>query len=232
MKIAFFGDSLTAGMPGASYFDVLCKMFPEHELLNYGRGGDSVIGAYERVSSLGLNESFDMAFLWIGVNDVFVKASWTFPYIRRLLRQPWAKSADEFKRYYRSILEGLHYRARQVNTVPPLLVGEDAGNLWNRELENLSAEIKTLSAAYTNIRYIDLRTIFRSELTSKRISNYVARGAIGVAWDVLLLRSLKQIDQRSSTRGLHYTLDGVHLNSQGAELAAGIFAKAIQEFAT
>ncbi len=228
MQIAFFGDSLTAGRPGASYLDVLRRLLPEHELLNYGRGGDSVIALSRRVARLGPADSFDLAFVWIGANDVFVKTSWTFPPLRRLLGQPWAQSRDEFRRYYRSILDDLHPRARQVNTVPPLLIGEALGNPWNAELEDLAAEITALSTTYRNVRYVDLRAVFKLQLSSKQVSDYVAAGALGVAWDVLLGRDLQRIDERSRARGLHYTLDGVHLNSRGAEMVAEAFAQIIR----
>jgi lysophospholipase L1-like esterase len=227
MRIVFFGDSLTAGIPGASYFDRLCRMLPDHELVNYARGGDSVIGAHERISRLGSDESFEMAFLWIGTNDVFVKVSRTFPLIRRLLRQPWARSTDEFTRYYRSILDNLHCRAKRVNAVSPWFVGEDVDSEWNRELEELSAEVKALSSAYENVQYIDLRAVFRPQLVSTCVSRYVADGAIGVVRDALMFRDLTRIDQISSQRRLQYTLDGVHLNGRGAEIVAGIFAEVV-----
>ena len=229
MKIAFFGDSITAGMPGTSYFNMLCTLLPDHELVNFARGGDSVIGAHERTSKLKPSDSFDMAFLWIGTNDVFVKVSWTFPYIRKLMRQPWAKNMAEFKRYYCAILDNLHHRAEHVYAVSPWFVGEDVNNEWNMELEKLSAEVKSLSSTYKNVSYLDIRERFKSKLEVQRISNYVAKSALAVARDALMLKNLEQVNQRSSQRGLHYTLDGVHLNEQGAEIIARAFTEVINK---
>src|SRR5690554_2811517 len=41
IKIAFYGDSLTAGIPGVSYFNILRQRLPEHELLNFGQPDDT-----------------------------------------------------------------------------------------------------------------------------------------------------------------------------------------------
>jgi lysophospholipase L1-like esterase len=49
--------------------------------------------------------------------------------------------------------------------------------------------------------------------------------------DALTLRTDAQIDAKAAERGLHLTLDGVHLNSTGARLVAEEFAQAIQSLA-
>ncbi|MEE8605369.1 MAG: SGNH/GDSL hydrolase family protein, partial [Candidatus Aminicenantaceae bacterium] len=84
MKIAFMGDSLTEGVVGASYFDILQDTLSQHELLNYGKGGDTVISLFRRLSRMGFESNMDIGFLWIGANDVFVKTRWSFPLTKRL----------------------------------------------------------------------------------------------------------------------------------------------------
>ena len=50
MQIAFLGDSLTEGWPGAAYFPLLQRRLPQHELLNLGRAGDTVVDLLRRVT--------------------------------------------------------------------------------------------------------------------------------------------------------------------------------------
>ncbi len=50
MKIAFFGDSLTKGIPGTAYFQLLRQNLPQHELLNFGKGGDTVASLFPHIS--------------------------------------------------------------------------------------------------------------------------------------------------------------------------------------
>ena len=79
MRIGFFGDSLTEGLPGVPYVGILQERFPSDELVNFGRGGDSVVGTLQRVRSLRSEKPFDLAFVWTGVNDVLARISWASP---------------------------------------------------------------------------------------------------------------------------------------------------------
>ena len=92
MKIAFYGDSLTEGLIGASYIEILREKLPEYTLLNYGKNGDTVLSLYRRIVKMKSLEPVDLAFLWVGVNDVFIKVSWHYPLFKTLLRKPWVKN--------------------------------------------------------------------------------------------------------------------------------------------
>jgi len=96
MKVAFFGDSLTEGFPGVGYISLLQQRCPEFELFNFGKGGDTVISLLKRIKSITFPSEIDIAFLWIGVNDVFVKVSKMYPFLKKLRRQPWATNHDIF----------------------------------------------------------------------------------------------------------------------------------------
>ena len=129
LKIAFFGDSLTEGNVGASFVDILRNKLPQHQLFNYGKGGDTVISLNRRLHQIHMASPLDLGFLWIGVNDVFVKTRWSLSLKKRLKGQPWAKSHGLFQDYYISLLEFLHIRIPYIITLPPLLIGEDIDNM-------------------------------------------------------------------------------------------------------
>ena len=227
MKIAFFGDSLTEGLTGVSYFDLLKTKHSEFELFNYGKGGDTVVSLFRRIKKLALPVRFDIVFLWVGVNDVFVKVSWAYPILKRLRRQPWAKNHTVFRSYYQELLQYLSPKTEWLFTVSPLLIGEDLNNDWNRELEELSALIRELSGLYLNCGHIDLRAIFASGLAGKQISSFVPKSFFRIMRDKTRLNTSSQIETEASGRGLNFTLDGVHLNGAGASLAAETFSEAI-----
>lgn len=228
MKIAFFGDSLTAGTPGASYFDLLHDLLPDHELLNYGRGGDAVKDAYNLISALPPEQTYDLAFLWIGTNDVFMKISPTFPLLRLVRGQARVSDTAAFSTTYQATLEQLRARAKRVITVSPWFVGEDPNNRWNLELDDLSAIAANLSAPYDDVRFIDLRALFKARLAAKPTSDYMAQGVLGIGRDLMTLDDLDQVDQKAAERGLYYTLDGTHLNGCGAHIIAALFAAAVK----
>jgi lysophospholipase L1-like esterase len=227
-RIAFFGDSLTEGFPGASYFEILKKRLPGYKLFNYGKGGDTVISLYQRIKNLKLSDPFDIAFLWVGVNDVFVNIAPSYPIIKTVNRQPWSREHEEFEHYYHLTLELLCQGANRIITVPPLFMGEDIDNRWNKEIEELSGIIEKASASYENVEHLDLRKIIFPKLNNKNVSGYLPESATRVALDLILLKQKEQIDKKSSERGLLFTLDGVHLNNRGAELVADVFLETIK----
>ena len=227
MKITFWGDSLTQGVPGCSYFNNLTDMLPDHTLINYGRGGVTVISLHKRILKMEPLDPVDMAFLWIGTNDVFLGVSFSLRVIGFLRRLPISRNNVEFKEHYQSILSILSQSAGVVVTVPPILIGEDLDGRWNHDLFVLAQSIKELTALHENVTYLDLRAPFVLRLAQKRPSEYVPVSALQIARDEMTLKTSAQIDRLADERGLHVTLDGVHLNSTGAELVASEFMDTI-----
>ena len=228
MKIAFIGDSLTAGIPGSSYFTILRERLPDHALVNLGRGNDTVVSLYRRIARRRLgDEQFDLAFLWVGVNDVGGEGSWLFRVANTLRRQPRAKSLAEFRAYYRRTLDLLCRHARRVIAVAPLLKGEEIDNEWNHQIDVLARAIEELTAHYECVAYLDLRPAFYQKLAGKHASSHLLESPLRIGWDILALRNDAQVDAKAAQRGLHLTLDGVHLNSAGAALVAEAFLKVI-----
>ena len=227
MRIAFVGDSLTEGIPGSSFYAILRKRLAGHTLVNLGEGNDTVVSLYRRLTRLRFGDPFDVAFLWIGVNDIVGGSPWPFRAVNALWRKPPSKNHEEFRAYYRATLDLLCRHGRRVLAVSPLLKGEEVGNPWNRELEVLSGLIQELAACYAQVEYLDVRSVFIRQLAGKPVSCYLPTSVIRVALDALTLRSDEQIDRQSAERGLHFTLDGIHLNSAGAQLVAETFLQII-----
>ncbi len=223
MRIVCFGDSLTQGIPGVSFFEALEAMLPEDKLVNCGNGGDTVISLYHRIRRCRLQGPVDVAVLWVGVNDVLAKLSLGHSILKRLMRQPRARDLAEFGSFYHRTLETLCQRASHVLAVSPLFVGENLANPWNRELEGFCTVIASLSASFDSVHYLDLRTCLSDRLQEEHTSEYLPKSVMTIACDALFLRSPDQIDAVASRRGLRLTLDGVHLNSEGAkEVAAAL----------
>lgn len=229
MKIAFIGDSLTSGIPGSSYLTILRERLAGHTLVNLGKGNDSVVSLHRRIARQRFsNEHFDLAFLWVGVNDVGGEGSRLFRVANVLRRQPRAKNLDEFRMYYRHTLDLLCRHARRVIAVAPLLKGEEIDNAWNRQIDALARAIEGLAVHYERVEVLDLRPTFYQKLAGKQASNRLPKSPLRVGWDILALRNDAQVDAKAAQRGLHFTLDGVHLNSAGAALVAEAFLKTIE----
>ncbi|MEC9485266.1 MAG: GDSL-type esterase/lipase family protein [Candidatus Izemoplasma sp.] len=214
MKIIFLGDSLTEGTPGVSFFAPLKESFSNHKLINYGKGGDTVSSLLARLKRLDLKANIIV--LFVGANDVFVKVSWTFSVYKTITKQKWAKDKTTFKDKYDALLSKVTEKATHVIVIPPLLIGEQLDNEYNQLLKEYRESIEHLVNTYQNIDYIDLHQEFKNYLDAKESSDYIAKSLKSIMQDVRNLKTKEEIDCVSQDRGLHVTLDGVHLNSTGA----------------
>jgi lysophospholipase L1-like esterase len=228
MRIAFFGDSLTSGVPGSSYFAILRDRFPDDTLLNFGKGNDTVVSLYRRIAAMRFDQPLDIAVLWIGVNDVLQADRWGVRAFHTLIGQRRARDVEEFRSCYRATLDLLCANAGRVIAASPALKGENPENPWNRQLANLARLIKEETAGRERAGFLDLRASFARELAARPGSDYVPRNPLRVLMDGIALRTDEQVDATAAQRDLYLTLDGVHLNSAGAKLAAAELAARIE----
>ncbi len=155
MLIAFLGDSLTEGWPGAAFFPMLDRRTSRHGLLNRGRAGDTVSDLLSRLRYQGL-EPVDCAFIWVGANDAVMSAwdaseagsGWTWP--ERLMRL----AGD-----YEELLEWTEARASRIVVVRPLVL-EAEGSVWQERSAEVAEAISRIAAGRGCCRVVDLRPAF------------------------------------------------------------------------
>jgi lysophospholipase L1-like esterase len=155
MLIAFLGDSLTEGWPGAAYFPLLDRRLSRHGLLNRGRAGDTVADLLTRMRNQGL-EPVDCAFIWVGANDAVMGAwdaselgsGWSWP--ERLMRL----AGD-----YEELLEWTEARAPRIVVVRPLVL-ESEGSVWEERVAEAAEAIARIAAGRSFCRVLDLQPAF------------------------------------------------------------------------
>ncbi len=216
MKVAFYGDSLTAGIPGASYVEKIRQQVPLHTIYNYGKINDTALSLYHRIRTQHLDQTVDIAFIFVGVNDLLVEQSQVFSRIRRY----WARNDDEFRQHYLLLLEMVGTFARRVICVSPLFIGESFNSYAQQRLGHRAAIIEALTRIQPQTEYLDIRSTFIEVIRHKTLVADFKRNMLKSLWDALMYRSDTAILQISDERGLHYTIDGVHLNMAGAEIVA------------
>ena len=227
MKIAFLGDSITKGDLGVSFVDILQTKLKEHELVNYGKGGDTVSSLKKRIMKIPEISSYDVIVIFVGVNDVLGKFSFAYKIVKILMRQRCAKGIDALERDYRDIIEFIQSENTEIFVIPPLLIGEDITNRWNIELVDIVSSIETIVKEYSNIEYLDVRSSYLEYLSDKQISEYIPYKLSKLLDDKKNLHTDEDVDERSESRGLHLTLDGVHINSKGANILANSIFKSL-----
>ncbi|MGD6847785.1 GDSL-type esterase/lipase family protein [Rossellomorea aquimaris] len=222
MKIGLIGDSLTEGRPGVSFVSFLQKKFPNYRFDNLGKPGETVKSLHTRLTNSPLQKNYDLTFLWIGVNDVYSK-------LLKIQSQPVVKDHDEFKDYYRNILNNITSSSRYTIAVSPAIIGEDLDNEFNLELRDLSYIIQFITGKHSSIHFLDMNEVFLQLLSTGDRSNFINTSILNIMKDALFYKSPPRIDHLSFKRGLRYTIDGIHLNSHGATIVAEKYGAYIEE---
>lgn len=229
MEILLFGDSLTEGKIGVSYIDILKKEMGQIQISNLGKGGETVVSLYNRISKMKLKVGIDIIFLFIGVNDVLAWTNMRSRITMKIARRSWAKEESEFEDYYAKILDILCPKSKKVFTVSPLLIGENTNLSSNKILGDISNLIKLLSGKYKNVEFLDIRKKLMNNLVNSK-SNYTLRSLRSMKIISLYTKNPRIIDRMAQDKNLVYTCDGVHLNGLGARICADEFLQAIIKY--
>jgi lysophospholipase L1-like esterase len=174
MKITFLGDSLTWGGYGGSFVAEIQKRLPQHDIINAGVGGNTVINLLRRLDAV-LDDEPDGVFVMTGGNDAISNIyPETRPYYKKAQAIPdGIVSPEQFAQTYRELLTQIQMRHTLAWVgLPPLE--------YSRELVDELGRYNTLareSAQAFNIPVLDLMREFvpaeipqRPPLTLKEIN--------------------------------------------------------------
>lgn len=152
-RVVFFGDSITqAGIKPGGYIDRLKTMLPtEHyELLGAGIGGNKIYDLFLRMDDDVLAQKPDVVVVWVGVNDVWHKAT-----------SGTGTDPDKFVKFYEAVVKKLQAANVRVVLCTPAAIGEktDMTNQQDGDLNQYSQFIRDL-ATRQNLPLVDLRRAF------------------------------------------------------------------------
>ncbi|MGE7987085.1 hypothetical protein [Lysinibacillus fusiformis] len=142
--------------------------------------------------------------------------------------QPVAKNHIEFEEYRLKVLEKAHAASKNVVLVSPALVGEDLQNHTNTEIKELTSIMESMALKSGNVYFVNMQNLFKEHLEHLECSGFINTNVMRVLLDVLFYKNPLRIDKLSQKRGLHVTLDGVHLNSKGADIVAQQYSSIIE----
>jgi len=161
MKIAFLGDSLTEGWPGAAYLPLLARLRPRDELINHGRAGDTVTALLVRMRSGGL-EPVDLAFVWVGANDA-VMSAWDAADEGSAADEgggwSWETRLARLRGDYEELIEWTAARAARLVCVRPVVL-EAAGSVWEARAGEIGDAVAAVATGVSTASTLDLRPAF------------------------------------------------------------------------
>ena len=156
-RVIFFGDSITQqGAEAGGYInriDSMCRgenKSSQYEFVGAGIGGNKVYDLYLRMDSDVLLKNPDIVVIYIGVNDVWHKASYGT-----------GTDPDKFERFYNAIIKRLRERNISVVLCTPAVIGEktDFTNQQDGDLNKYAGIIHNL-AVQNSFPLVDLRQKF------------------------------------------------------------------------
>jgi lysophospholipase L1-like esterase len=173
-KILFFGDSITqAAVKKGGFIDLMQTMLQQKgidqnfELIGAGIGGNKIYDLYLRIENDVLVKKPDVVVVYIGVNDVWHKAS-----------SGTGTDFDKFGKFYDAVIKKIQNQGAKVILVTPAAIGEkyDYSNTQDGDLNSYSNWIRQY-AATNNIVLVDLRKIFHDYSVANNPNN-VAKGIL------------------------------------------------------
>ena len=169
IKVVFFGDSITqAGVNKPNGYIVKLdsiihqsRLTDSIELAGAGIGGNKVYDLYLRMEEDVLMKNPDIVFIYVGINDVWHKAS-----------SGTGTDADKFEKFYRAIIKKLQDKKIKVIVCTPSVIGErnDNSNQQDGDLNQYSNIIRKI-AKDLSLPVCDLRNAFSDYLKANNPTN-------------------------------------------------------------
>jgi lysophospholipase L1-like esterase len=156
-KVIFFGDSITqAGVMPKGYITQMGEMLDKQglknkfELVGAGISGNKVYDLYLRLEDDVLNKKPDIVVIYIGVNDVWHKAT-----------SGTGTDIDKFEKFYQALIYKMKANNIKVILCTPAAIGErtDASNQQDGDMNQYSKVIRNL-ASKNSLALCDLRKEF------------------------------------------------------------------------
>ncbi len=156
-KVVFFGDSITqAGIRPGGYIKLMDSLLAQegvtgdYELVGAGIGGDKIYDLYLRMEEDVLKQSPDIVVIYVGVNDVWHKAS-----------SGTGTDYPKFGKFYEAVVKKLQAAGIKVIVCTPAVIGEktDNSNQQDGDLNFYSNWIRSYTQK-NNIPLVDLRAGF------------------------------------------------------------------------
>ncbi|MHA4738008.1 SGNH/GDSL hydrolase family protein [Dyadobacter sp. MSC1_007] len=168
LRVIFFGDSITqAGVSPTGYITKMTEMLKskgqdaEYELMGAGIGGNKVYDLYLRLEDDVLAKKPDVVFIYVGINDVWHKAS-----------SGTGTDPDKYVKFYEALIKKMKAQNIRVIVCTPTVIGErnDASNAQDGDLNQYSKLIREI-ATRNGLQLCDLRKSFLDYLSQNNAEN-------------------------------------------------------------
>jgi lysophospholipase L1-like esterase len=226
MRILFIGDSLVKGSVGMNWVKRIATKNPDWEIDNAGVNGETLIKISQRLDKKLATNQYDVIFLQAGTNDLLIPVmndkGFFFRQAQKYLTakgyQPQTTPAD-FEKEFRQCISDIKNKTTATIIVSTLsCISECLESPINQKRCLYNHIIRDI-AKETGCNLVDAGACFDGYLRRCRTKDYLLESFFNTVYsDKFQCRVLACPDYLSKKRRLHLTIDGVHLNSRGANI--------------
>jgi lysophospholipase L1-like esterase len=225
MRVLFIGDGLVKGNTGVNWVRLLERKHPEWVVENAGVCGETITNISGRLKKKIISgASYDFIVLLAGANDILLPSLEKRGYFFRKTYQSQLRKGNTPIRdipVFREQLDNTISFLQSHSSASLILatigcLNENLQFPLNKSRQAFNAIIREL-AKEKNCRLADAAALCDGCLLRLKTNDYFLENYFNTAWlDKLRSRMPGSADALSKKRKLHLTIDGLHLNSEGA----------------
>ena len=224
MKLLFVGDSITKGVIGASFVDLLKEEYPDWIIKNAGENGYTLRNvSYRMAREIEEDPDYDFIVIAAGHNDIilpyFDKRGLFFRFAFRYLLRNGRRPVDpkSFHRKYAQMIQGIQSKSNAKIILTTIgCINENLSSIPNRNRIEYNESIVQIANDY-HCLVADVSREMESVLTKTDQTDYLLNSLLNAMYfDKKKCRVDGGADRMSRKRNLLLTIDGIHLNSAGA----------------
>ncbi len=233
MVISIAGDSITAGNLGVP-FTKLLELPAGSSLSVHGVDGDTVKGVSGRLQDILKADNPDVLVIEAGANDILIPemskkgGEWN-SFVENMASigsVPLPLLEDFHACFSNMIAEALEWGVERILCLTILPLGENLNSNLNKKRRDKNECIRR-AVFDAGVELLDTADIFDKALQNfSEYSDWLFSSPSEFITDLRRMRREGGANVLSRERGLHLTMDGAHLNEEGAGLLAGAVSAA------
>lgn len=231
-SVLIIGDSITEGVLGIDYVKMLQNKFPNFQFCNMGLGGDTLQGIADRLlAEISINR-YDIIIIEAGHNDIILPKMKEINFLFRLAYNKLIRrgsipttNPDKFEKKYTWLITKIRAMCKSEIILTTLnCLNEDLSSDTNKKRAHLNQIIKKV-ALYHSCVIADVGKVFDEELANtNNYSKFLDNFFNTFFFDALKTKTIQDTISLSNKRKLKLTVDGVHINLEGAKIYCNVIS--------
>jgi lysophospholipase L1-like esterase len=225
MRVLFIGDSLVKGRVGVNWVRLVADRHKNWAVVNGGVNGETLSQISERLKKkLASGTDPDVIVILAGAQDILLPALRSRGFLFRrfynnLVRRGGRPALDctSFQDQLEDLVEYIRENSQAIIVLTTIsCLNEDLSSTLNKQRSRYNKIIREISQKM-ECRLADVAALCDGCLLRLQTCDYFLRGFFNLAWfDKINSVIPGSVDAISRKRKLHLTMDGLHVNSQGA----------------